>query len=69
MPDAAARRSAQTHSMVQGRHEWYCVAKNPRCGYTTKDHADMLAHVTAQQPDLRHVKPLPGIVEPTEDAA
>lgn len=67
---AAARQSAQVHSMVQGRHEWYCTAKNPRCGFTTKDPAEMLAHVTAQQQDLRHLKPLPGIVEPTgEDGA
>lgn len=63
------RTSAQTHSMVQGRHEWYCVAKNPRCGFTTKDQAEMLAHVTGQQQDLRHLKPVAGIVAPTEDAA
>lgn len=68
MPDAA-RQSAQTHSMVQGRHEWYCVAKNPRCGFTTKDTTEMLAHVTAQQQDLRHLRPLPGIVAPSEDGA
>lgn len=52
--------------MVQGRHEWYCVAKNPRCGYVTKDLAEMLAHVTGKQQDLRHLKPLPGIVASTE---
>lgn len=63
---AAARQSAQVHSMVQGRHEWYCTAKNPRCGFTTKDPAEMLAHVTAQQQDLRHLKPLPGIVGVTD---
>lgn len=56
--------SAQTHSMVRGRHEWYCTAKNPRCGFTVplEDMGGVLAHTTERQPDLRHLPPLPMVV-------
>lgn len=56
MPATTVPRSA--HAMVRGVHEWYCTAKNPRCGFTTKDDAAMLAHVTGQQQDLRHLPPV-----------
>lgn len=50
--------------MIRGRHEWYCTAKNPRCGFVAPlaDTTAMLEHVTANEPDLRREKPLPGIV-------
>lgn len=68
MPDAV-RPSNQTHTMVRGRHEWYCVAKNPRClvRAALDDMAAVFAHMTASQQDLRHLPPLPGIVGDGDD--
>ena len=62
-------RTLSVHSMVRGAHEWYCTAKNPRCRYVTKDTAEMLAHVTGQQQDLRALPPLDFPAEDVERVA
>jgi hypothetical protein len=62
-------RTLSVHAMVRGAHEWYCMAKNPRCRFVTKDTAEMLGHVTGQQQDLRHLKPLPFPADDVERVA
>ena len=70
MPTERRPRNRETHEMVRLGDTWSCTARNPRCGYVAASQAEMLAHVTGQQMDLRHLPPLilPGDSEPKEAA-
>lgn len=38
--------------------DWVCVKVSPGCMFRSDDTARAMAHVAAEQPDLRHMPPL-----------
>jgi hypothetical protein len=39
------------HEVVRGSREWFCTARDPRCGFTTQDPGAAVRHAVSGQWD------------------
>jgi hypothetical protein len=52
------RTAPRLHEVVRGEREWFCVARDPRCAFTTQDPSAAVRHAVTGQGDGTDLPPL-----------
>jgi hypothetical protein len=52
------RTTPRLHEVVRGSREWFCTARDPRCGFTTQDPGAAVRHAVSGQWDGLDLPPI-----------